>query len=94
MKQMGRLLSEIKGGGQGQAISKSGEMNVDAWANGSSTHRQMVLQMSRKFYAWADGSTNEQKILRIGRSSTNEQMILCIGRWLKETGRRFCVGMS
>jgi len=25
VKQMGRLLSEIKGGGQGQAISKSGE---------------------------------------------------------------------
>jgi hypothetical protein len=74
-----------------------------------STHGQMVLQMSRRFYAWADGSTNEQKILRmgrwfyctneqkilrIGRYSTNEQMILCIGRWLKEMGRRFCVGMS
>ncbi len=25
VKQMGRLLSEIKGGGQGQAISKSGQ---------------------------------------------------------------------
>jgi predicted AAA+ superfamily ATPase len=51
VKQMGRLLSEIKGGGQGQAISKSGEINVERVGKWFSTHGQMVLQMSRRFYA-------------------------------------------